>query len=651
VQAYVVTRAKPRAFRIRQRGVEGVETRMIGREAELRQLEEALHGTVEDGEGQVITVSGEAGVGKSRLMHEFDKWVELLPETVFYFKGRASPEMQNLPYALIRDLFAFRFHIRDSDRPSVVRKKMERGIGEAMGESSQMRAHFIGQLLGYDFRKSPHLRAVLDDAKQIRNRALIYLGDYCKAVAATEPTLILLEDIHWADDGSLDALNHLARTTQQARLLMVCTARPTLFERRPHFGEAQPSHTRLALYPLSKRGSRRLFEEIMQRTPEVPEALRELVVSGADGNPFYIEELIKMLIQDGVIVKGDPDWRIESGRLASIRVPPSLMGILQARLDGLPADERTILQRASVVGRRFWDSTVERISEAAEKRMSQEETQRALSAVRQKEMIFRREVSAFAETEEYLFKHAILREVTYESVLKRERRAYHQLVAEWLIERSGERAGEYTGLIADHLELAGRTEEARVYLRRAAQRASSQYANAEALSYLTRALDLTPEEEHAERYDLLTLRERVHDQVGDRRAQIQDVAHLRELAEAMDDDELRAQVTLRQARSAFRTSDYPTTISTAQKAIALARSVGSVACQAEGYEAWGRALVRQADYEAAGAQLERALTLAREAGVRNLATWKPVACSSLASRTIIRVTMRVPRPTTRKLCI
>jgi ABC-type oligopeptide transport system substrate-binding subunit/class 3 adenylate cyclase len=495
VQTYLVERAKPRAFRKPMRGVEGIETRMVGREAELKHLQEAFHTSREDAGLQVVTVTGDAGVGKSRLLHEFDLWTEALPELFYYYKGRAFAEMQDMPYGLVRNLLTFRFQIQDSDAPPEVREKLEAGVGVALGagEESRKAAHYLGHLAGLEYGESEHLAGVLDDAQGLRDRALGCLRDYFKGMAAQLPVLVLLEDLQWADDSSLDALNGLMQALEGQPLMVVCAARPVLFERRPHWGEGQELHSRLALQPLSRWDSRRLVAEILQRLDEVPQMLRDLIVAGAEGNPFFIEELVKMLVEDGVIVKGEGRWRLEAARLAEIRVPETLTGVLQARLDRLPPEERVVLQQASVVGRLFWDRAVARMGESTDGDVEPGRLAENLSGLRKREMVYRRETSAFVDAQEYIFKHALLREVTYGSVLKRVRRVYHGLVADWLLEQGGERVEEITGLIADHLALAGRGAEAVDYLLQAGDRARSLYAHQEAIPAYERGLALQVE--------------------------------------------------------------------------------------------------------------------------------------------------------------
>ncbi len=338
VQTYLVEGAKPRAFRKPTRGVEGVETRMIGREAEFKHLQESFQTMMEDGELQMVTVCGEAGVGKSRLLHEFDLWSELLPEQFYYFKGRAGPEMQNQPYSLIRDLIGFRFQIEDSDRPEVVREKLEEGAAVALGpgEGSQRCAHFVGRLAGFEFGESRHLAGVQDDAQRFRDLALVHLIDYFAGMAAQLPVLLLLEDLHWADDSSLDALNHLAlNLAEPAGDDRLCGAAgavraATALGRGP--GLSQPAVAGAAVQVGQPAvGSR----DPAKGGGGAPGAARPGGVWRRGQSLFH-----RRADQDAGRGRrhrgGEDGWRIEPGRLAEIRVPPTVNGVLQARLDRLP---------------------------------------------------------------------------------------------------------------------------------------------------------------------------------------------------------------------------------------------------------------------------------------------------------------------------
>src|SRR5205085_848837 len=234
VQFYRVKRAKPRAFRVQTRGVEGVETRMVGRKGELRRLTDTLETVFEERELHVVTVLGDAGLGKSRLLYEFSNWVELLPDTWYVFNGRAGEATEGLPYALVRDVFSFRFEIQDSDPPELAREKLERGM-LAMCEGTpeeevRMRAHFIGQLIGFDYSASRHLSGIRDDARQMRDRAFRYAAQFFADISRDYPIVLYLDDIHWADDGSLDFFDYLARECAPVPMFMLCLARPVLLE-------------------------------------------------------------------------------------------------------------------------------------------------------------------------------------------------------------------------------------------------------------------------------------------------------------------------------------------------------------------------------------------------------------------------------------
>ena len=517
MQVYLVQKARPRAFRLGTRGVEGVETRMIGRDAELALLQQALLDVQGQGRLQAFTLVGEAGIGKSRLMHEFHSWADLLPQTWRFFKGRASEESRQLPYALLRDLLSFRFEIQDSDPQAVARQKLEHGIREFLAGDVQAeaKAHFVGHLVGFDFSDSPHLQNLAEDKAQLRERAFRYLvqliaatsrlypGDAAPASGLQVPIAILLEDLHWADDASLDALTYILQHCQALPVLLVGTARPALFERYA-LGEGIAGHRLLNLQALSREDSQRLVNEILRKMERIPPGLRDLIVQGADGNPFYLEELIKMLIDEQVILVEDESWQVQEGRLAEMHVPSTLSGVLQARLDGLPASERETLQRASVIGRVFWDQAVSSLDMRPGQALaiSQKETpggeaplqvflQHHLDALRRRELIFRRDNSVFDGTREYLFKHAILRDVTYETVLKRLRRVYHAQAAGWLVAKSGDRVQEYAGLIAEHYERAGDLPGAVEWYSQAAAQAQETYAIEAAIGYYQKALKLS----------------------------------------------------------------------------------------------------------------------------------------------------------------
>jgi predicted ATPase/class 3 adenylate cyclase len=492
LKVYQVKRAKPRAFRLRGRDVEGIETKLVGRKGELERMLDSLYTVLEDGEMDVLTIVGEAGLGKSRLLFEFRDRIELLPDKVRVFNARAAESTSGSPFSLLQDIFSLRFEIQDSDSRSVAREKLVKGLlglsstsasEFGTGEEAEMKAHFIGQLIGLDFSASPHIKSVLDEPQQIRTRAIYYASQFFAAIAKDLPILLYLDDLHWADDESLEFFERLMNYCADSRMLILNFTRPLLFERKPHWGEGQENHARITLQPLTKRESRQMVKDILQMLKDLPQNLRDLIVANAEGNPFYVEELIKMFIDRGAIVKGAEIWSVNANRLGKTIVPPTLNGVLQARLDRLPEWEKVILQRASVIGREFWDSALE--SFGTEKNVSV-----ILESLRRKELIFRHETSVFSDANEYIFKHALLRDVTYETVLLRERRELHAKAAEWLIKSSGEREIEYAATIAEHFKKAQDFERSADWYGRAGEQARKTHAPQIASVYYQKAIKL-----------------------------------------------------------------------------------------------------------------------------------------------------------------
>jgi tetratricopeptide (TPR) repeat protein len=582
INIYQILETKPRAFRVQSRGVEGIETRMVGREAEIIYLEDAYHMAIEGGEGQIITITGEAGIGKSRLLYEFQNWLELQPIDMRFFQGRASQETQYIPYSLIRDVFSFRYQIQDSDPLELVHQKIEAGFGEFIGmdDTGTIRSHIIGQFLGFDFDESPHLVGILENPKQLHDRASAYLTQYFQALCRHEPAVIFLEDIHWADDKSLELINIISQSISTQRLLIICLTRPQLFDHRPHWGEGLAYHQRIELQALNKRESRKLVGEILQKVEQAPVALRELVVSWAEGNPFFIEELIKMLIENKVIAKGPESWYVLPEELAQMSVPATLTGVLQARLDRLPEKERIVLDLAAVIGRTFWDKAVQYLQLASSPPGDADlelEIDEILSNLRERELIFRREEATFIDTHEYIFKHALLHEVAYENVTKRERRSHHKFTAEWLKKKADStgRREEFATQIADHYLDANEDSSAADWFYLAGQRAMTQDAMSEARSNFTKALDLIPSDDIERRWGILLKRDEVLGILGDKDARLTEDENLVKIAEASEDANKVAEAFYRKGGYLQTLGQFNESVIACRKAVEAARRSGN----------------------------------------------------------------------------
>ncbi len=604
---YFVLRAKARAFRVVTRGVEGIETRMVGRDAEFESLQEAFLSVFKRQTLVPMIVVAEAGVGKSRLLYEFENWAEAQARMYFVLRARAQPLTQHAPYGLLRELIAWRLQIGDSDDAATARAKLVDGIAPLFGDEGQAQAHVLGHLIGLDFSDSPHVRGLLDDAKQLRNRAFHVAAQTLRLLNAQlgHPALVVLDDIHWADQGSLDFVNYLIQVNRDVPMFLLCLARPVLFERHSSWASVEKTFQRIDLVPLDKRASRELALELLQRLESVPTALRDLLTSAAEGNPFYMEELVKMLIDDGAIVAGAERWAVVPDRLVAAHVPPTLTGVLQSRLDSLPAAEKLAAQQAAVIGYVFWDQALAAIDRASGE---------LLGALVKRELVHRRDSDTFDGLREYDFRHQVLHHVAYESVLKRERREIHGRVARWLAGLGPDRAGESLGLTAEHFERAGDATKAAEYFCRAAEHAAARYANDTMLAYVARALALADEADHQTRWRLLVVREKFLRYQDNKVAHSIDLESLETLALALGDDARQAEVAYCRASSFNFGGHYREAEACAHEALLLADRAGALTLATQVGCTLADTLVRQGRYDAAQAVLDARLVIVRDQG-------------------------------------
>jgi tetratricopeptide (TPR) repeat protein len=607
VQTYLVSQIRPYRFHTTGRGVEGIHTRLIGRQSELDRLQTLYQKTVTRGDSHLLLVIGEPGIGKSRLLFEFLDWAEGQPHQAALTKGWATPETMLQPAGLLHNLLSDHLGIRDADEQEMLRAKFLDGMS-ALGNPEK--AAIIGQLAGFDMGSLSGVMAAIN-SPSFDEMALAYLGEYIQSLAVAHPLLLVLEDLHWADDRSLELVSKLLASLPPQRMLIVGLARPQLFERHPAWGSDLPNYERIDLRALSEQDSQLLVEEILQQVEHLPETFSQTLVAQADGNPYYLEELIKMLIDQGVIqrgVEGKRPWRVQPEKLAASRVPDTLTGVLQARMDLLSADEKQALQRASIIGRQFWDEAVSFLAENWVESQAERPSDALWPSLCSRDLVYRQAPSTFSGMQEYLFKHALLRDVVYESVLRRLRRIYHRRAAEWLIEVSGARADEYASLIATHYALAEEHSQEAAWQMRAGLYAAAQYAHSDAIRFINRSLELTPPDELYPRFDLLMAREQIYELQGERRLQEADLASLEETAKRLGDSRRQAQVCLRRSQFYHSLGEFEHAQASAEQGFNQAASIQDMLLQGDALTRWAWSQFSCGEYEASLDHLQTALT-------------------------------------------
>lgn len=525
----VVTAAEPAV----QRGLPGVATPLVGRDAEVAQLMAWHQHTVATGHAATALVLGDAGVGKTRLRREFLQHLGLAEGRPGLLQARAQPSTPLQPYGLLRQLLMRWFGIGDDQTAEAARQHLVAGLAPWLGEDGSEAAAWIGQLIGLDFNQHAAVQTL--GPASLRRQAFAALRHALHASARSTPLLLVLDDLHWADEDSLAFVRTLLEPTPSpVPLALLLLARPTLAERGAAIEPTPPNGLTLCLAPLADAAGMQLVDALLQPLAEPDPALRRLLLDRAAGNPFFLEALVGMLIDDGVIDTRERPWQLHRERLQTLRVPSTLVAVLQARLDALPADELQALQQASIVGPVFWDAALQALDASAPA---------AVPALRARQLVAARSGSAFADTEEHAFVHQLLHDTTYDTVLKEQRRAGHARAAAWLAERVSQRADEFLAVTAQHFEHAGESERALHYWDLARSSASRRWANESALAFLDRALAQPALTDRRWRAHLLSTRYALLDRIGRGDEAREAVAAYAAYAEACDDDVMRADVT------------------------------------------------------------------------------------------------------------
>lgn len=478
VPVYQVTGFQQDGFAARRAARHG---KLIGRTQEISRLK-AIVGRVLGGEGQVVSIVGGAGVGKSRLVDELAAHAESVGMRVL--RGGCisyGGAMAYLPWGeLLRDLFGW----SAEDGASLRREKLQTTLAAADSTLANW-APVVAGVLGLPMPETPLTRAL--DAKLRKERFFDIVSRVLESQASESPLLLIFEDLHWADPISLELLGYVARNLGDSPLLLVGVRR--IEGSRPQWDDVS-HHQAIYLGELGAQESRDLAASLL-RLPSLPPALERMILDRTQGNPFYVEEVVHVLIDRGYLIPQDGEYRLV-GDPSAIEIPDTISGVVMSRIDSLDEGSRTVLRVASIIGRIFGYRVLEAIYPHA---ISEVALRRRL------ETLQRVDLTPLEEPEpnlQYIFKHILTQEVAYESLLHARRRDLHGQVA-LHYETTYRQLGleEYFDLLAYHFGRSAYREQALEYAIRAGDRARAAYANDAAIRYYSTALRLLQEQGQA----------------------------------------------------------------------------------------------------------------------------------------------------------
>lgn len=475
------------------RGLEGLRAPLIGREAELEQLIKAVHALAHERRGQFVLVTGEAGIGKSRLTAELKSQIAQAPLTVL--EGSSLTYRRSVAYWIFLAVLRDYLKVTAETAPDQVHERLVAKSYELLGSQAGEVLPYLEHLLGLEHADELAAeRLALLDAGQLRQQIFLAVRDLFLAEASRRPLLLFLEDLHWADEASLDLLDFLVEAIPHAPLMIYGISRP--FQEGPLKSIADHAQKRLPgrflamqLQNLSPDQSERLLSELLA-IPQLPQEFRRQVLQRAAGIPFYLEEILRMLIDRQVLCQKDGRWSLVAGvDMQSMGVPDNVKGLILARFDGLEALHRRVLQSASVIGRQF-DLAV---LAAATKTIGEERLREVLSRLVEKAFL----LPPSSEKEgEYLFQHVLTSDAVYSTLLKRDRAELHGLVGEAIERLQAGRLESQIEVLAGHYQRSSKLDRALHYLILAGQKAARDYANQQAREHYQNALDLLPQVEH-----------------------------------------------------------------------------------------------------------------------------------------------------------
>jgi class 3 adenylate cyclase/tetratricopeptide (TPR) repeat protein len=462
-----------------------LESPLVDREADLRLLHELFDRTVGESACHLIVVTGPAGVGKSRLTNEF---LAALGGHARVVKGRCLPYGEGITFWPIVEMLREAAEINEGDSPEEARAKIH-GLIPA-GKDSELVRDRLAALLGVT-GAIPEIQETFWAIRKL-----------IEQWGRRMPLVAVFDDIHWGEPTFLDLLEYLVDWIRGVPVTILCITRTDLLESRPGWVADKPNSTLIALQPLSDSDTEALIENLVGRTDLVAEA-QTRIAEMAEGNPLFVEETLRMLVDDGLLRRLDGGWSL-TGDLSAISIPPTIHSLIAARLDRLSLEERAVVQEASVVGRVFWWGAVAALSSSE----FRPRVGRHLQALMRKELILP-DYSSLSDEDTFRFTHILIRDAAYNAIPKSTRAELHERLADWIEAKSRDRAGEYEEVIGYHLEQAHRAlielkpmtgiievlgRRAATWLASAGRRAFARGDMPAAVNLLSRAASLFPQD-------------------------------------------------------------------------------------------------------------------------------------------------------------
>ena len=464
----------------------GLEAPFVGRDRELRQIKDLFHASADESKAHLVSVTGIAGIGKSRLAWEFYKYFDGLPQLTYWHRGRCLAYGDGVTYWALADMVRMRCRIVEDEDPASALQKLRSTLEEHVTDPAERR--FV----------EPRVAQLLGLAEQeARDRQDLFAAWrlFFERLADVYPTILAFEDMQWADASLLDFVEYLLEWSRNSPLYVITLARPELAERRPTWGAGHRNFSSLYLEPLSASAMEELLNGLV---PGLSAALRGQILARAEGVPLYAVETVRMLLDRGLLVQEGPIYR-PVGEIGELEVPETLHGLIAARLDGLSQDERRLLQDGAVLGKTFAPAAL-----AALTRLAEGDLETLLSSLVRKEVLGVQADPRSPEHGQYGFLQDLVRHVAYETLSKRERRSRHLAAAEHLIAAFAGEEDEVVEVVASHYvaayeaapdagDAAEIKEKAQAMLARAGERAASLGAAAESQRYFEQAAALADE--------------------------------------------------------------------------------------------------------------------------------------------------------------